>query len=54
MSRKTMKMVAYERLKAGDSYSEVRKELGSGKAFYEGLGMYMDEAEPRVGSCRQR
>jgi hypothetical protein len=54
MSKKTKKRAVFERLKAREIFSEVRKEEGSGSAVYEGLRMYLDWVEPRVGALQSQ
>ena len=54
MSKRTKKMAVFDRLKDREIFSEVRKEGGSGSTFYEGLRMYLDWAEPRVGELQSQ
>lgn len=45
---KTKKEAVFERLKAGEHFRDIKKEMGGGGSAYDGYRMYWEWVEPRV------
>ena len=51
---KTKREIVFERLKAGEHFRDIKKEMGAGTSTYDGLRMYFDWVEPRVSELQSQ